>query len=206
MPLRRGCGRPRFDDVLTPAEWRVVQAVRHGLTNAEIAGRRGISLDAVKQHVASAIAKLGLRDRRALAGWSGVPKASRLSRRGGEMSENVSVRGVGQIARTVTSLEASSAWYRDMLGMTPLYTFGTMAFFDCGGVRLMLSQQESAAPESIVYFRVDDIRAAHRAFEKRGGDVIGAPHLIHTHADGTEEWMMFIRDPDGRPIGLMATT
>lgn len=205
MTDRRPRGRPPYDDVLTPAEWRVVQAVRHGLSNGEIARRRRISLDAVKQHVASAVGKLGLPDRRALAAWSGAPRASRLARRGGEMAETPTVLGVGQIARTVTNLEASSAWYRDVLGLPPLYAFGTMAFFDCGGVRLMLSQQEAAAPESIVYLKVDDIQAAHRALEGRGADIIGAPHLIHTHADGTEEWMMFVRDPDGRPIGLMAT-
>ena len=60
MPTRRPRGRPRHDDVLTPAEWRIVHAVRHGLSNPQIAKRRGISVDAVKFHVANAIAKLGL--------------------------------------------------------------------------------------------------------------------------------------------------
>jgi len=44
-------GRPAHDDLLTPAEWRVVEAVRHGMSNREIAERRRISLDAVKFHV-----------------------------------------------------------------------------------------------------------------------------------------------------------
>ena len=35
-------GRPPHDDVLTPTEWRVVHAVQHGMSNREIAARRGI--------------------------------------------------------------------------------------------------------------------------------------------------------------------
>ena len=56
-------GRPRHADLLTPSEWRTVHAVQHGMTNVEIARRRGVSVDAVKFHVANALAKLGLPDR-----------------------------------------------------------------------------------------------------------------------------------------------
>ncbi len=77
MPMRRPRGRPRHDDVLTPAEWRIVNAVRHGLSNAQIAKRRGISLDAVKFHVANAIAKLGIDDRRALDSGAALRGAAR---------------------------------------------------------------------------------------------------------------------------------
>ena len=59
-------GRPRWADVLTPAEWRVVDAVRHGMTNPLIAQRQGVSVDAVKFHVSNALAKLGLASRRDL--------------------------------------------------------------------------------------------------------------------------------------------
>jgi len=57
MSTTRGRGRPPHPDVLTPAEWGVVEAVRHGLSNSQIARRREISLDAVKFHVANAVAK-----------------------------------------------------------------------------------------------------------------------------------------------------
>jgi len=60
-------GRPRHSDVLTPAEWRVVEAVRHGMSNPTIARRLGISLDAVKLHVSGALGKLGFEGRRPLA-------------------------------------------------------------------------------------------------------------------------------------------
>ena len=62
-------GRPRHPDVLTPAEWRVLDALREGGTNAEIAARLGLSLDTVKYHISNMLAKLELRDRRALASW-----------------------------------------------------------------------------------------------------------------------------------------
>jgi methylmalonyl-CoA/ethylmalonyl-CoA epimerase len=28
--------------------------------------------------------------------------------------------------------------------------------------------------------------------------------MIHRHDDGTEEWMAFFNDPDGRPLAIMA--
>jgi DNA-binding NarL/FixJ family response regulator len=65
MTTRRR-GRPRHDDVLTDTEWQIAHAVKHGLTNREIANRRAISPDGVKFHVANVLAKLQLRDRRAL--------------------------------------------------------------------------------------------------------------------------------------------
>lgn len=196
-------GRPAYDDVLTPAEWRTVQAVRHGMTNAEIARRRGVSLDAVKAHVSSAVAKLGLADRRALRMWDGVPKQSRLAHRAA-VTTTGAITAVGQIARSVRDASQSEAWYRDVLGLRHLYTFGSLVFFDCGGVRLMLSQAEHLAPESILYLRVDDIRGVHDTLRSRGVEFINAPHLIHTHADGTEEWMVFFKDPEGRPLALMS--
>src|SRR5882672_9828433 len=109
-------GRPRHNDLLTPAEWRVVNAVRHGLSNAQIAKRRGISLDGVKYHVANAIAKLGLRDRRELKRWRGAPKDSALHR-GTENEEHdmtpatTRLGPIGQISRTAKDIAKAEAWY-----------------------------------------------------------------------------------------------
>jgi DNA-binding CsgD family transcriptional regulator/catechol 2,3-dioxygenase-like lactoylglutathione lyase family enzyme len=204
VPQRKR-GRPPADDVLTPTEWRVLNAIRHGLSNPAIAKRRGISLDAVKFHVANIVSKLGVENRRALRTWQGAPKASALARTESHvMNAPASISAIGQIARSVTNVAASEAWYRDVLGLTHLFTFGTLAFFDVGGVRLFLSQQEAATPESILYLSVRDIRAAHATLQARGVEFIDAPHLIHTHADGTEEWMTFFNDPDGRPLALMS--
>jgi catechol 2,3-dioxygenase-like lactoylglutathione lyase family enzyme len=114
---------------------------------------------------------------------------------------------IGQISRQVSDLEASVAWYRDVLGFTHLYTFGTLAFFDCHGIRLFLSAGDKEVGEpgdSILYFRTDDIQASFRALSERGVKFQGAPHMIHRHANGVEEWMAFFEDPDGKLLGMMS--
>jgi DNA-binding CsgD family transcriptional regulator len=86
--MKRPRGRPPHADVLTPSEWRTVHAVQHGMSNAEIARRRGVSVDAVKFHVANALAKLGLRNRRELRAWFRAPAAGALSRQKQEPTVN----------------------------------------------------------------------------------------------------------------------
>jgi DNA-binding CsgD family transcriptional regulator/catechol 2,3-dioxygenase-like lactoylglutathione lyase family enzyme len=202
MPRERG--RPPYADVLTPAEWRVVEAVRHGMTNPTIARRQGVSLDAVKYHVANALQKLGLSSRAELRRWDGVRRDSLLARKELPMKPEVSLGAIGQIARTVKDIEAARRWYGEVLGLPHLYSFGNLAFFDCGGLRLYLSEGDGAPAESILYFRVDDVRSAHAALSQRGVEFLNAPHLIHRHEDGTEEWMAEFRDNEDRPLAIMA--
>jgi catechol 2,3-dioxygenase-like lactoylglutathione lyase family enzyme len=112
---------------------------------------------------------------------------------------------IGQISRSVRDIKQSEHWYGAVLGLPHLYTFDKLAFFDCGGVRLFLSQQETVSDgESILYLRVADIKRAHEELQVRGVEFTGAPHMIHRHADGTEEWMAFFKDPEGRPLAIMA--
>ncbi len=198
-------GRPPHDDILTPAEWRVVEAVRHGLTNRAIAARQGVSLDAVKFHVANALAKLELEDRKALRLWDGVARGTALHGKEKGMTDQVTLGALGQVSRKVRDISAARVWYGEVLGLTHLYSFGDVAFFDMGGTRLFLSQAEEAGEgESILYFRVGDIHAAQKTLAARGAVFTHAPHMIHRHADGTEEWMAFLTDNDGRPLGIMA--
>ena len=201
-------GRPRHDDVLTPGEWRVAEQVRHGLTNRRIAERMGVSLDAVKFHVANVLSKLGLSSRNELKKWDGVAKGTALDRaRRTDMQTAAGTESymmLGQIARTTTRFEESHAWYRDILGLPELYSFGNLAFYDLGGVRLMLTEEEGGlASESILYLRVPDIHSAKAELEGRGVKFINAPHLIHRHEDGTEEWMAAFEDNEARPLQLM---
>jgi len=198
-------GRPPHDDLLTPAEWRVVEAVRHGLSNPEIATRRGISLDAVKFHVANVLQKLNLKNRGELRRWNGVARHSALFSKEVQMDEDVKLGPLGQIARRVKDIAAARRWYGEVLGLPHLYSFGDLAFFDCGGTRLFLSQDRGEEQnESILYFRVPDIRAAHTGLAARGVEFVNAPHMIHRHEDGTEEWMAFFKDNDGRPLAIIA--
>jgi catechol 2,3-dioxygenase-like lactoylglutathione lyase family enzyme len=199
---------------LTPAEWRVVNAVRHGFSNAAIAKRRGISEDAVKYHVRNAVAKLGLRNRGELKRWRGAPADSALAKRTAKRADKKEPQmttprsklgPIGQISRSVRDIDAACAWYGGVLGLPHLYTFGKLAFFDCGGTRLFLSAENATpGPESILYLRVEDIAAEHADLAARGVEFSGAPHMIHRHADGTEEWMAFFKDPEGRPLALMS--
>lgn len=210
MPgFKRPRGRPPHDDALTPAEWRVVNALRHGLSQGQIARRCGVSPDAVKYHLSNAVTKLGLRDRHALRRWRGIPKHSALRRAFSSSKELImtapQLGALGQISRTVSDIAKAEAWYGNVLGLKHLYTFGKLAFFDCGGTRLFLTaEQGAAAAESILYLRVDDIVGTHAALTERGVEFVAVPHMIHRHADGTEEWMAFFKDNDGRPLALMS--
>lgn len=111
---------------------------------------------------------------------------------------------IGQIARSVADLDRAESWYRDVLGLTHLFRAGNMSFFDCGGVRLMLQQVEGASDGYLIYFAVPDIMAAKARLEARGVKFISAPHMIHRHADGTEEWMGFFNDHAGLPLAIMS--
>lgn len=200
---QRDPGRPRHDDILTPAEWRVAEQVRHGLTNPRIGARMGVSIDAIKFHVGNILSKLGLHDRQALRRWTGIAATSALSGRSREMDDDTYMM-LGQVARTAKDHPAALAWYRDVLGLPELYTFGNLSFFDLGGVRLMLSEEEgSGKSESILYLRVPDIHARQASLEARGVTFTHAPHMVHRHEDGTEEWMAFFEDNEQRPLALM---
>jgi extradiol dioxygenase family protein len=112
---------------------------------------------------------------------------------------------IGQISRTVKDIGQAQHWYGKVLGLPHLYTFGELAFFDCNGIRLLLRQQgEVSLTESILYLLVEDIVKAHDDLRSRSVEFISAPHMIHKHADGTEEWMAFFKDPEGRPLAIMS--
>jgi DNA-binding CsgD family transcriptional regulator/catechol 2,3-dioxygenase-like lactoylglutathione lyase family enzyme len=198
-------GRPPHADLLTPAEWRVVHAVQHGLSYAETARRLKVSRDAVKFHVANAVAKLGVGDRHGLRRWFRAPAASALAHKEQTMTAQPQpeLGPVAQVARTVRDIAESTRWYGQTLGLKHLYSFGSLAFFDLDGTRLLLSAQQEPVPESILYFRVEDIRGAHATLTARGVQFAQAPHLIHRHADGTEEWLASFTDPEGRPLALL---
>ncbi|MGC4094993.1 MAG: LuxR C-terminal-related transcriptional regulator [Polyangiaceae bacterium] len=205
MRTPRARGRPPHPDVLTPAEWRIVQVVRHGLSNRQIAERFGISLDAVKFHIENVLGKLGVEGRAKLKHWRGAPNDSALGR--GKATTNMTtpltLGPIGQISRSVRDIEQSIDWYKNKLGLPHLYTFGKLSFFDCGGTRLFLEGNVEPTSESVLYLKVPDINAAYEAMQARGIEFKAAPHLIHRHSDGLEEWMAFFDDLEGRPLAIM---
>jgi len=111
---------------------------------------------------------------------------------------------IGQISRSVQDIVQSETWYKTVLGLPHLFTFGKLAFFDCGGVRLFLSQEEAPHAESILYLRVPDIQQSFTELQSRGVEFVDQPHMIHQHPDGTQEWMTFFKDLEGRLLALMS--
>ena len=112
---------------------------------------------------------------------------------------------IGQIAIIAKDVARATAFYRDRLGMKFLFEFPGMAFFDCGGVRLMISRAEKPEfdhPGSILYFKVTDIDAAHADLKGRGVEFTDPPHLIAKLPDH-ELWMAFFKDSEGTMLALM---
>ncbi|OLD64757.1 MAG: glyoxalase [Acidobacteria bacterium 13_1_40CM_2_68_5] len=113
---------------------------------------------------------------------------------------------IGQIAVNVKDLDRATAFYRDALGMRPLFQAPRLAFFDCGGIRLMLSLPEKPEfdhPGSILYYKVDDIKAAHTALRGRGVPFEGEPHVV-AQLPAHDLWMAFCRDSEGNLLALMS--
>ena len=118
---------------------------------------------------------------------------------------DIGISRLGQIAINVRDLDRSTAFYRDVLGLPLLFTAGSLAFFDCGGVRLMLSPPEKPEfdhPGSVLYFTVPDIVSAHRQMLASGVPFEDAPHRI-AKMPSHDLWMTFFRDPDQSLLALM---
>jgi methylmalonyl-CoA/ethylmalonyl-CoA epimerase len=113
---------------------------------------------------------------------------------------------IGQIAVTVHDVARAVAFYRDTLGMKFLFEVPHMAFFDCGGVRLMLAIPQGEGtdhPASVIYYKVDDIGRAHQILAERGAAFVSPPHLVARMPDH-ELWMAFFKDSEGNLLALMS--
>ncbi len=121
-------------------------------------------------------------------------------------SLNLGIQNIGQISIIVHDLQRAIAFYRDTLGLPLLFTAGNLAFFDCGGVRLMLGPAETPEldhPSSILYFRVPDINAAHQRLIDRGVQIVAPPRLI-APMPTYDLWMSGFRDSEGNILELMS--
>lgn len=114
---------------------------------------------------------------------------------------------IGQIHVSVDDVDRSVAFYRDVLGMRFLFQVPgqSMAFFDCGGIRLYLGAPESEAYRSrgMIYFSVEDLDEAYETLRERGVSFPDAPHVVHRD-EHVELRMAFFADPDGNNLALMA--
>ncbi len=147
-----------------------------------------------------------------------------------DKDQDLNLSKIGQIAISVSDIDRATEFYRDVLGLSFLFSAPpSMSFFDCDGVRLMLTipeQDENPKDDSnfdlpiadvdagevhprriahgfAVYFTVPDVPRATQTLKSRGVQFIGEPHIIH-RTDTYDLWMSFFTDPDGNTLALMA--
>ncbi len=122
------------------------------------------------------------------------------------VSTNIDITQIGQIGINVHDLARAIAFYRDVLALPLLFNVPGLAFFQCGEVRLLLSQPEKPEldhPGSILYDKVPDIQHAYTILRTHNVNFIDAPHLIAKMPDH-DLWMVFFYDPEGNTLGLMS--
>ena len=114
---------------------------------------------------------------------------------------------LGQVSLLGRDVAQTEAWYRDVLGLPHIFTFGDLVFFDCAGTRLYIRHvpEDEWRPSSILYFLVPDITVAHGLLTERGVRFKGAPHMIYSdETTGVQEWMAFFDDPCGNTLAIMS--
>jgi methylmalonyl-CoA/ethylmalonyl-CoA epimerase len=113
---------------------------------------------------------------------------------------------IGQIAVVCKDVARATTFYRDTLGLKFLFAAGpNLGFFDCGGVRLMLTtaeQPEHDHPGSILYFFIRDIESTHRDLGAKGVQFMGTPHMIAQMPDH-QLWLADFVDSEGNTMCLM---
>lgn len=124
---------------------------------------------------------------------------------------------LGQIAVTVRHIERATTFYASAIGLRLLFRAGGLSFFDCGGLRLMLSEPEGTVgpvpadappvpptrpPAFVLYFKVDDIEAAQRDLAARGVPFTGTPHVVARMPDH-DLWLTDFHDNEGNMLALM---
>jgi len=113
---------------------------------------------------------------------------------------------IGQIAIVCKDVARATTFYRDILGLTFLFAAGpNLAFFDCGGVRLMLSTAEGPGQDrmsSMLYYFVTDIEGVRRDLAAKGVSFLTPPHMIAQMPDH-ELWLTDFNDSEGNTLALM---
>jgi methylmalonyl-CoA/ethylmalonyl-CoA epimerase len=114
---------------------------------------------------------------------------------------------IGQIAVNAHDINRAIDFYRDKLGMKFLFTAPPgLAFFDCDGIRLMLSlpaKPEFDHPSSIIYFNVEDIQLAYETLAERGVEFEEKPAFVANM--GTYDlWLTAFRDSEDNLLAMMS--
>jgi methylmalonyl-CoA/ethylmalonyl-CoA epimerase len=116
------------------------------------------------------------------------------------------IQKVGQIAVPVKNIERAVNFYQEKLGLPLLFTSNGLAFFDCNGLRLLLSVPETdefAKASSVIYFQVENIKEAYEDLLSKEVSFIDEPHIVAKMGQ-TETWMAFFKDSEDNTHGLMS--
>jgi methylmalonyl-CoA/ethylmalonyl-CoA epimerase len=116
------------------------------------------------------------------------------------------LKRIGQIGVPVKDINRAVSFYQEILGLTLLFDTETMAFFDCNGVRLMLSlpeKEQFTSASSVLYFSVDDITASYNQLKEKGVSFTDEPHVV-AKMGSTETWMVFFNDTEDNTHALMS--
>lgn len=121
------------------------------------------------------------------------------------MSNNP-IQKIGQIGIPVKNLDRAIPFYQEQLGLPLLFNTETMAFFDCDGVRLLLSIPESeqfAHPSSVIYFQVEKMKEKYEELLAKGVSFLDEPHVV-AKVGQTETWMTFFRDTEDNVLAFIS--
>jgi len=113
---------------------------------------------------------------------------------------------IGQISINAHDVGRAEAFYRDQLSLKHLYSFPDMAFFQCGGIRLMVAKPERREldhPSSILYFKVENIFETHECLLSRGVRFVDSPHVV-AEMDMSTLWLAEFCDSEGNILCLMS--
>jgi len=117
---------------------------------------------------------------------------------------SVHLSEIVQVALSVADLAEAKGFYRDVLGMTHLFDAGSVTFFQCGNVRVMLSESDKTSGKgTVLYFRIADIHETCTLLKRDGVTFAEEPHIV-ARMNGYDLWLAFLEDPAGNPLGLMS--
>lgn len=115
---------------------------------------------------------------------------------------------IRQIALGCLDIERATDFYTKLLGLEPVAVFNPpgFTFFDLDGTRLLI---EVGGPKSLIYLEVPDVRESVRNLRERGFTITSDPHIVFPDPAGVfdrpgNEWLAFIEDSEGNPVGLMS--
>jgi methylmalonyl-CoA/ethylmalonyl-CoA epimerase len=116
------------------------------------------------------------------------------------------IQKVAQLGVPVKDLNRALDFYKEKLGLSLLFTTDSMAFFECNGMRLMLSlpeKDEYSHSSSVIYFQVNNIKETYENLLGKDVSFIDKPHVVAKMGQ-TETWMVFFKDTEGNTHALMS--